>query len=181
MKKLILITGDLATGKSTLAKKLSQSLNILHFTKDVLKEVLSDVIGFSNRQENKKLSIASVDIMKHIFTQYAFLEQDLILEANFHIEEIEVLQNLAKQNDYKIIILYLQGEIDMLFERFTNRIKNENRHPTHCTSDIIEKENFTKYLLVNREELKDFDYKLIKIQGENYSEVFENAVKIITS
>ena len=31
-----------------------------------------------------------------------------------------------------------------------------------------------------REELKDFDYKLIKIQGENYSEVFENAVKIIS-
>ena len=84
MKKLILITGDLAAGKSTLAKKLSQNLKILSFTKDVLKEVLSDVIGFSNRQENKKLSIASVDIMKHIFTQYAFLEQDLILEANFH-------------------------------------------------------------------------------------------------
>ena len=181
MQKLILITGDLATGKSTLAKKLSQSLNILHFTKDVLKEVLSDVIGFSNRQENKKLSIASVDIMKHIFTQYAFLEQDLILEANFHKEEIENLQNLANQHGYKVIILYLQGEADYLFERFTNRIKNENRHPTHCTSDIIEKENFTKYLLANREELKDFDYKLIKIQGENYSEVFENAVKIITS
>ena len=51
MKKLILITGDLATGKSTLAKKLSQNLKILSFTKDVLKEVLSDVIGFSNRQE----------------------------------------------------------------------------------------------------------------------------------
>ena len=181
MKKLILITGDLATGKSTLAKKLSQSLNILHFTKDVLKEVLSDVIGFSNRQENKKLSIASVDIMKHIFTQYAFLEQDLILEANFHKEEIIQLQDLAKQNGYEVLILYLQGEADYLFERFTNRIKNENRHPTHCTSDIIEKENFTKYLNSNREELKDFDYKLIKIQGENYSEVFENAVKFINS
>lgn len=181
MKKLILITGDLATGKSTLAKKLSQSLNVLSFTKDVLKEVLSDVIGFSNRQENKKLSIASVDIMKHIFSQYAFLKQDLILEANFHKEEIEILQNLANQHGYKVIILYLQGEVDYLFERFTNRIKNENRHPTHCTSDIIEKENFTKYLLSNREELKDFDYKLIKIQGENYSEVFENAVKIINS
>ena len=47
--------------------------------------------------------------------------------------------------------------------------------------DIIEKENFTKYLNSNREELKEFDYKLIKIQGENYSEVFENAVKIINS
>jgi predicted kinase len=181
MQKLILITGDLAAGKSTLAKKLSEKLNTLCFTKDVLKEILSDDIGFSNRQENKKLSIASISVMNHIFYQYAFLKQDLILEANFHKEEIEILQNLANQHGYKVIILYLQGEADYLFERFTNRIKNENRHPTHCTSDIIEKENFTKYLLSNREELKDFDYKLIKIQGENYSEVFENAVKIITS
>jgi predicted kinase len=181
MQKLILITGDLAAGKSTLAKKLSEKLNTLCFTKDVLKEILSDDIGFSNRQENKKLSIASISVMNHIFYQYAFLKQDLILEANFHKEEIEILQNLANQHGYKVIILYLQGETDYLFERFTNRIKNENRHPTHCTSDIIEKENFTKYLLSNREELKDFDYKLIKIQGENYSEVLENAVKIINS
>ena len=65
MQKLILITGDLAAGKSTLAKKLSQNLNALYFTKDVLKEILSDTVGFSNRQENKKLSIASVSIMKH--------------------------------------------------------------------------------------------------------------------
>lgn len=181
MQKLILITGDLAAGKSTLAKKLSQSLNILHFTKDVLKEVLSDVIGFSNRQENKKLSVASVNVMNHIFNQYALLKQDLILEANFHKDEIETLQNLANQNNYKVIILYLQGNPDTLFERFSNRIKNENRHPTHCTSDIIDKENFTKYLLSNRKELEEFNYHTIQIEGENYSEVFNAAIKIITS
>jgi adenylylsulfate kinase-like enzyme len=76
MQKLILITGDLAAGKSTLAKKLSEKLNTLCFTKDVLKEILSDDIGFSNRQENKKLSIASISVMNHIFYQYAFLKQD---------------------------------------------------------------------------------------------------------
>lgn len=179
MQKLILITGDLATGKSTLAKKLSQNLKILSFTKDVLKEVLSDVIGFSNRQENKKLSITSVDIMKHIFTQYAFLKQDLILEANFHKEEIENLQNLANQHGYKVIILYLQGEADYLFERFTNRIKNENRHPTHCTSDITSKENFTKYLENNRKELSSFDYHIINVEKENYEQVFNLSFQVI--
>ena len=134
---------------------------ILEVTKDILKEILSDTVGFSNRQENKKLSIASVNVMNHIFNQYAFLKQDLILEANFHKDEIETLQNLANQNNYKVIILYLQGNPDTLFERFSNRIKNENRHPTHCTSDIIDKENFTKYLLSNRKELESFDFHTI--------------------
>lgn len=179
MQKLILLTGDLAAGKSTLAKKLSQKLNALYFTKDVLKEILSDNIGFSNRQENKKLSIASINVMNHIFNQYAFLKQDLILEANFHKEEIEVLQNLANKNAYQIIILYLQGEIDMLFERFTNRIKNENRHPTHCTSDITSKENFTKYIENNREELACFDYHAIKVEKDNYEQVFNSSLQVI--
>ena len=180
MQKLILITGDLAAGKSTLAKKLSQNLNALYFTKDILKEILSDTVGFSNRQENKKLSIASVDIMNHIFSQYAFLKQDLILEANFHKDEIETLQNLANQNNYKVTILYLQGNPDTLFERFSNRIKNENRHPTHCTSDIIDKENFTKYLLSNRKELESFDFHTIKIEKDNYEEVFNTSLQVIS-
>lgn len=180
MQKLILITGDLAAGKSTLAKKLSQNLNALYFTKDILKEILSDTVGFSNRQENKKLSIASVNVMNHIFSQYAFFKQDLILEANFHKDEIETLQNLANQNNYKVIILYLQGNSDTLFERFSNRIKNENRHPTHCTSDIIDKENFTKYLLSNRKELEAFDFHTIKIEKDNYEEVFNTSIQVIS-
>ena len=180
MQKLILITGDLAAGKSTLAKKLSQNLNALYFTKDVLKEILSDTVGFSSRQENKKLSIASVNVMNHIFNQYAFLKQDLILEANFHKDEIETLQNLANQNNYKVIILYLQGNPDTLFERFSNRIKNENRHPTHCTSDIIDKANFTKYLLSNRKELESFDFHTIKIEKDNYEEVFNTSLQVIS-
>lgn len=179
MQKLILITGDLAAGKSTLAKKLSQKLNALFFTKDVLKEILSDDIGFSNRQENKKLSIASINIINHIFNQYAFLKQDLILEANFHKEEIEVLQNLANKNNYNIVILYLQGDINMLFERFTNRIENENRHPTHCTSDITSKENFTKYLENNRKELSCFNYHPIKVEKDNYEQVFNLSLQVI--
>ena len=54
MKKLLLITGDLATGKSTYAKILSKRYDTNVFFKDSIKEVLGDTIGFSNREENKK-------------------------------------------------------------------------------------------------------------------------------
>ena len=80
----------------------------------------------------------------------------------------------------KVIILYLQGNPDTLFERFSNRIKNENRHPTHCTSDIIDKENFTKYLLSNRKELESFDFHTIKIEKDNYEEVFNTSLQVIS-
>ena len=54
MRKLLLITGDLATGKSTFSNILSQRYKVNVFCKDSIKEVLGDTIGFKNREENKK-------------------------------------------------------------------------------------------------------------------------------
>ena len=56
MKKLLLITGDLACGKTTFAKLLSKRYDTNLYFKDSLKELLGDTIGFSNREENLKLS-----------------------------------------------------------------------------------------------------------------------------
>lgn len=84
MKKLLLITGDIATGKSTFANILSKRYHTNMFFKDSIKEVLGDTIGFSNREENKKLSFASMELMFFIFSEFASLEKDLILESNFH-------------------------------------------------------------------------------------------------
>lgn len=63
MKKLLLITGDLATGKSTFARLLSVRYGISMFFNDSIKEVLGDVTGFSNREENKQLSNASKNLI----------------------------------------------------------------------------------------------------------------------
>ena len=59
MRKIILIGGDLASGKSTYAKFLSKKFNITVISKDLLKEVLGDNIPTSNREENLKLSFIS--------------------------------------------------------------------------------------------------------------------------
>ena len=42
MSKLLLIMGDLATGKSTFANMLSQRYSVSMFGKDTIKEVLGD-------------------------------------------------------------------------------------------------------------------------------------------
>ena len=49
MKKLLIITGDLATGKSTFAGLLSKHYETSAFCKDSIKEVLGDAVGFVNR------------------------------------------------------------------------------------------------------------------------------------
>ena len=66
MKRLIIITGDLAAGKSTLADLLSSKLEMLAIKKDVIKEKLCDVFDYKDREENKKLSVAAVREMIEI-------------------------------------------------------------------------------------------------------------------
>ena len=95
MKKLLLVTGDLATGKSTFSDILSKRYDTVVFTKDTIKEVLGDTIGFANREENLKLSKATVELMIFIFTEFIKLDKNLILEANFHKADLERLHEIA--------------------------------------------------------------------------------------
>ena len=65
-KKLILISGDLAAGKSTFSNKLSSEYQILCINKDNIKEILGDNFPFKNREENYQLSVATFDIFKYL-------------------------------------------------------------------------------------------------------------------
>ena len=71
MSRLLLIMGDLATGKSTFAGILSKRYGINVFCKDSIKEVLGDTIGFTNREENLKLSKATMELMMFQIGEFA--------------------------------------------------------------------------------------------------------------
>lgn len=149
-----------------------QKIHTNMFFKDSIKEVLGDTIGFSNREENKKLSFASMELMFFIFSEFASLEKDLILESNFHKSELERLHKIAEV----MVMMYLQ----LLFLELwkccmrdnLNRITNENRHPVHLSTTIDKFEDFKKcsdYMKrieipgeVMRINATDFRYKTMK-------------------
>ena len=144
MKKLLLITGDIAAGKSTFSKILSERYCTAVFQKDTIKEILGDHIGFHNREENKILSNATIEIMCHIFSQIAVTGNNVILEANFHEDELKNLHSIARENQYNVLTLVLRGNADVLYNRYIHRINEENRHPVHLTTTLDVKEDFVK-------------------------------------
>ena len=107
--------GDLAMGKSTFANILSKRYDTNVFFKDSIKEVLGDTIGFSNREENKKLSNATAELMCFIFSAFGKLNKNLILESNFHTDELEKLHKLALENDYEGLINFSLMERQMIY------------------------------------------------------------------
>ena len=167
MKKLLLITGDIATGKSTFAQILSKRYNVNLFFKDSIKEVLSDTIGFSDRNENKKLSVASVNLMFFIFSEFAKLNKNLILEANFHSNELNSLCKLADENGYDVLTIALYGNAEILHKRYVNRKNNQNRHPVHLSTSIEDFDEFKKcsdYI-----QSIELPAKTIKINADSFS------------
>jgi predicted kinase len=133
MKKLLLITGDLACGKSTFGEILAERYNSAAFFKDKIKEILGDTIGFATREENIRLSVATMEIMTRIFMETAKTGGDIILEANFKEYEMERIYRIATKAGYDILTLVLRADMDIIYNRFVNRIENENRHPVHIS------------------------------------------------
>ena len=180
MNKLIIITGDLAAGKSTLAASLSHELNIPFFTKDSLKEIACDVIGFTNREENRHLSISAINSMFYCFSQLAQVGSDAILEANFRSEELAELKKLCYEYNYQAVLLVLTGDYDLLYQRFMDRLST--RHPAHRSLNLdYSLERFVAY--VNELRNQDFVFSpfYIDMSDLDEDEVVEEALKIIES
>ena len=151
MKKLLLIMGDLATGKSTFAGQLSRRHGTVVLYKDTIKEVLGDTIGFRDREENLKLSRATGALMAFLFGEFAKLGKDLILESNFRQAELEKLHQLAGEYGYEVLTVLLRGDPQILHGRYLHRICQENRHPVHLSTTFEVFEDFQEYLLRSRE------------------------------
>jgi len=152
MNKLLLVMGDLAAGKSTFAKILSRRYDVNMFGKDTIKEVLGDTIGFADREENLKLSKATMELMMFLFAEFAKLNKPLILESNFHTGELERLHKMAWEQGYEVLTLVLRGNVDILHQRYLYRMQNENRHPVHLSTTLDVYEDFKGYIEWTRKE-----------------------------
>ncbi len=150
MKKLLLIAGDLATGKSTFGAVLAKRYGVVALYKDRFKETLGDTIGFSNREENMKLSFASAALMRMIFSSFTSVDADLILESNFRQEELELLHDIAGERGYQVLTVVLRGDLEILHRRFLHRLHHENRHVVHASGGMEDYNIFVSYVTKQR-------------------------------
>ena len=178
MNKLILISGDLAAGKSTLAKRLGDYLSYVVINKDELKEIECDVFDYSNREENRKLSVASMKNMIHFFSRLAKAGVDTILEANFRSEEVCEIADIAEEFGYSVILLMLEGDQNLLYQRFLERM--ENRHRAHISIGL--QNDFSKFVEYNnylRNQDLVYEPHTIDVTDLNEDKVFEIALEIV--
>lgn len=131
----ILVTGIPAAGKSTMAEAISERLQLPVISKDAVKELLFDNVGFRSREEKVKLGTASMEIMYYAAGQLMRTGQPFILENNFEYSSEHGIKNLLEKYHYSALTITLTGDYRAIYQRFLEREKSPDRHRGHVVND----------------------------------------------
>lgn len=131
----ILVTGIPATGKSTMAEAISGELNLPVISKDAIKELLFDNVGFQSRREKVNLGIASMEIMYYVAGQLMRAGQPFVLENNFEYSSEYGIKNLLEKYQYPVLTITLTGDYKVIYQRFLERENSPDRHRGHVVND----------------------------------------------
>lgn len=131
----ILISGMPASGKSTIANKLSASLKIPVLSKDSIKEILFDDLGFTSRAEKVQLGVAAMHILYYAAAQMMKTGKPFILENNFEDSSVKGIMELLEGYQYVGITVRLTGDPAMIYQRFAKRDLSDERHRGHVVND----------------------------------------------
>lgn len=131
----ILVTGIPAAGKSTMAASLVDQLKLPVISKDSIKEILFDHVGFKSRQEKVNLGTAAMEIMYYAAEQLMRAGKPFILENNFENISKEGLDSLLSSYGYSALTVTLTGDYKVIYRRFLERNSSPDRHRGHVVND----------------------------------------------
>lgn len=132
---LIIIAGMPATGKSTLAKKLSDAFGLAILEKDEIKDEMFDTIGFKDRKEKRALDVAANAILLRCTETLLSKGNSLIIVNNFDSDMSERVQDMIDKVGCNCVTVFLNGDPEVLYQRYVARDARNARHMGHTFID----------------------------------------------
>ncbi len=143
---LILVLGMPGSGKTTLAKKLAQELNLPLVVKDDLKAILLDAYGWKDRETSTQAGSTSYKLMDYIITEQLRVGNSLIVESTFD-PKYDDARFQAWQETYGVhyIQVYCYADADTIRQRFKERAASDDRHVSYAEGEAG-LQNLEKYI-----------------------------------
>ena len=130
--KVIIVTGHPATGKTTLAHKFADELNLPLLWKDQTKESLSNTLGTGSDEWSRKSSGATWALLYQHIETLLKANVSFITEANFDPQYANAeWKRLASRYDFRPIQVLCESDPDVLLQRYIGRIQSGKRHAGH--------------------------------------------------
>lgn len=133
--KLIIIAGMPASGKSTVAEKLSRHFGWPVLEKDAIKEELFDTIGFTNYAEKRRLDVAATAVLLRCADAMLTSGTSFIMVNNFRADMQDTVQELLNRHACMCVTLFFQGDADVFYRRYVERDLRHARHLGHVLQD----------------------------------------------
>lgn len=178
-KKIIIIEGYLAAGKSTFALQLSKAFHIPYLMKDTFKIALCKNITVANRAESSMFSMVTFDGMMYAAERMLETDIPLILEGNFapagvkKVDEAGTIKRLIDRYHYASLDFHLTGDTQVLHQRFLKREKTAERGEVNKLGMDIPYDMFDQWC----HQLDDFNIggETVRVDTTNFSNVNFNA------
>ncbi|MFW5838537.1 MAG: AAA family ATPase [Bacillota bacterium] len=138
--KLIIITGPLASLKSTITHRLAVDLDGVWLSKDYLKEAMAIDNHPTNQKDNITMSHAAVNIMISVVKHNIHQHSTWILDANFKAQEYDMFVMYLNAHYMPFVSVYLYANTDTLYSRYLNR--EPERHPIHQSKKPMSYDTF---------------------------------------
>ena len=131
-----------------MAEAIAERLKLPVISKDAIKELLFDHVGFRSRAEKVNLGTAAMEIMYYAAGQLMKAGQAFILENNFEYSSEQGIKSLLEKYQYSVLTITLTGDYKVIYQRFLERENSPDRHRGHIVNDCYpeKKENNMKIL-----------------------------------
>lgn len=150
-RKIIVIEGYLAAGKSTFARQCSKAIQVPYLMKDTLKMALCRQISVTDRSASSRFSAVTFDAMMYVTERLFETGNPVILEGNFtprgikSVDEAGVIRQLLEQYGYTPLTFKFSGDTRVLHRRFMEREKTDERGQVNKIGFDIPYETFDQW------------------------------------
>lgn len=130
--KLIIVNGHPGTGKTTLGRKITTQFNLPFISKDAIKEIIFDDVGYSDRSWSTKVGAASYHIMDYFIDEQLKSGHSIVIETNFNPKFDDIkFQKWQDKYGFEALQILLHAESEIVIDRFKKRVTSGERHPGH--------------------------------------------------
>lgn len=182
-KKIVIIEGYLASGKSTFALQLSKLINVPYLVKDTFKIALCKNVSVTDRNERSLFSTVTFDAMMYVTERMFETGSPIIIEGNFvpagikKVDEAEVIKQLIDKYGYTSLTFKFVGDTQVLYKRFIERENTIERGQVNKIGFDVPYDTFDNWC----HNLDNFDIggEIVKVDTTDFNTVdFNNYIEI---
>ena len=165
---LLIVSGLPCAGKTSIAERLADELGLPLMTKDGIKELLFDALGWKDREWSKQLSQASVELLLYFAESQLAAGNSLIIECNFQ-PHLAAPRLRAMQAHYTATLfqVYCRADTEALYERF--KVRTGKRHPGHVDEQYLAE--FHAQLSQTSQETLDLGCPVVVVDTTDFQKV----------